>query len=492
MPLELLMGVDIGTTNTRCVLYSPNAEPVAVSMCGSQEALAEDGSVDGDLLFAAVLRVCREVLEKPEKPFHLHGIAVACVGTRHILVDKDNRQIRLHPRRDAVMDTFNKFMENRDSADYFNTTGYPPIPDFPGFLLSAAARNGESKSVDAMLSVADYVNLRLTGIRSREYSTACSMALWNHKADDWWDDILRFAEIDRRVLGSPTDSAKPIGPVLSSICAAAGIPEGTMVYTGGHDFLCASVAGNCRNDFLNMCGTYDLIVSFQDKPFQKSPGDLTHCYADRHMIPGRFSLQYESAGAGQTELLRKHFFRASNAEWDVCFAKMNASAYIAPGKTLFIPNAKGEFFRSDKTFVKTVGLRGGASRPVLLSAMIESLSYKARRMLERQQKALGTNAARLMMLGGGSRSSRWAQIRANIFGIPVIVPRVLEATALGAALMAGIGASVYTGFEDAMRQAALRGTTVYEPDLKMTEQYAEIYKTYLKEYGMEYAEYGRP
>ena len=483
--VDLLMGIDVGSTNTRCAVYSLDAGLVAISVCSSREALTEDGDVDGDLLFGAVLRVCRETLGQLECPFHLHGIAVACVGTRHMLVDRDSRQIFLRPGHEAVIEAFGRFMEDRDPTDYFNTTGYPPLSGFPGFQLAAAARYGSGARVDALLSVGDYVNLRLTGVRSREYSTACSMALWDYETGDWWADIVRFAGVDRGVLGTPGDSAAVVGSVLSSVCEEAGIPEGTVVYTGGHDFLCACVAGNCGDGFLNMCGTYELVVSFQSEPFRKNAGDMTHCYVDRHVMPGRFSLQYESAGAGQTEVLRKNFFRASDAEWDACFAEMNASAYAhSGGGTMFIPNDRGEFFPSERPFGKIIGLCGGSDRTALLAAMVESLTYKARLMLESQQEALGIAADRVTMLGGGSKSPRWAQIRADVFGVPVVVPKISEATALGAALLAGIGASVYGGFKDAMARAALQGITVYEPDREAAGRYSELYGMYLEELGM--------
>jgi len=84
-------------------------------------------------------------------------------------------------------------------------------------------------------------------------------------------------------------------------------------------------------------------------------------------------------------------------------------------------------------------------------------------------------------IGGGTKNEFWQQTKANIAGITVEVPDIEEATAMGAALLAGIGAGVYKDMLSASK-LTYRVKKRYYPDKKANEYYKEIYQTYSKLY----------
>jgi autoinducer 2 (AI-2) kinase len=85
------------------------------------------------------------------------------------------------------------------------------------------------------------------------------------------------------------------------------------------------------------------------------------------------------------------------------------------------------------------------------------------------------------MTGGGSKSRTWIQAKADILNLPVHVPHIKEATALGAAMLAGVGAGVYADYNGAVQTAAALGGEVYEPRKDAAHVYNEIYhEKYLK------------
>ena len=83
--------------------------------------------------------------------------------------------------------------------------------------------------------------------------------------------------------------------------------------------------------------------------------------------------------------------------------------------------------------------------------------------------------------GGGSRSVPWLQIHADIFGVPFKQPEIPEASALGAALLAGLGTAVWDEAEDAIKDF-VKIKQVIEPDMGKHRQYLELSEQYRKIY----------
>jgi len=109
--------------------------------------------------------------------------------------------------------------------------------------------------------------------------------------------------------------------------------------------------------------------------------------------------------------------------------------------------------------------------------MVVGLCFQARQMLGRQQEVIGAGEVTITSVGGGTRSAVWRQTKADVLGMPIHVPRITEASALGAALLAGIGAGVYGGYGEAGAVGAALGEEVVEPDPARSARYAELYES---------------
>ena len=83
--------------------------------------------------------------------------------------------------------------------------------------------------------------------------------------------------------------------------------------------------------------------------------------------------------------------------------------------------------------------------------------------------------------GGGSRSLPWLQIHADVFGVPFKQPEIKEGSALGAALLAGLGTGVWESAEDAVLEF-VKIKQVIEPDMKKHRSYSELSEKYRRVY----------
>ncbi|RLF02628.1 MAG: xylulose kinase, partial [Thermoprotei archaeon] len=84
---------------------------------------------------------------------------------------------------------------------------------------------------------------------------------------------------------------------------------------------------------------------------------------------------------------------------------------------------------------------------------------------------------RISMTGGEVRGKLWNEIKAAVLGMKLIVPRVVEAASLGAAILAAVGSSTFTSFTRAI-ESMVHIAEVYEPALELHERYVELWKRY--------------
>jgi xylulokinase len=123
-----------------------------------------------------------------------------------------------------------------------------------------------------------------------------------------------------------------------------------------------------------------------------------------------------------------------------------------------------------------LGLRHGQAH--LVRSVMEGVVFALRQGLDLMQ-SLGTPVDRLVATGGATRHPLWLQLQADIFNRLVYISEAEEATARGAALLAGVGAGVYTDAREAVRMAVAEVSTGAQPDPERVERYAEAFQQYV-------------
>ncbi len=109
-------------------------------------------------------------------------------------------------------------------------------------------------------------------------------------------------------------------------------------------------------------------------------------------------------------------------------------------------------------------------------ALFEGIIYEARFIIE-SLESCGIRIDELVVTGGGAKSRFWLQLKADITGKRVVVPRVTEASLLGDALLAGVGAGIYCELEDAV-DCACAVKDVFEPDPSVKTTYDQRFALY--------------
>ena len=146
--------------------------------------------------------------------------------------------------------------------------------------------------------------------------------------------------------------------------------------------------------------------------------------------------------------------------------------YWTPGLRNPGPEARGAI----------IGFSDAHSRAHIYRAILEGLAYALLEGKERTEKRSGVHIDQIRIAGGGSQSAAAMQLTADVFGLPVSRPHLYEASGLGAAMNAAVGAGIHPDYPAALREMTHIGDT-FIPDLGVHDIYQELYqKVYLRMY----------
>ncbi len=445
-------------------------------------------------LWQLVCTVCRQTVQglKTRDRVALCGIAVSSIGCAAVCVGADGHVLYPLQLGDTAPALFETYRREMGADRYYRMTGYPLESDNTAFQLARLRELDPLgyEQIAAVLSVADYINLKLTGLRAREFSTAASMALWNYRDGTWWQEFLAAIELGPDVMGHPVPSGQLLGPVTAYAARETGWREGTPVYLGGHDYLCAALAAGCITPgvLVNVSGTFDIIAAFQNTA-QPPPHRAEHrTIVDHHVVADVYSLMTEAVGGGQAEWLRRGLL-APGADGDGGMSLvpwerlLDEIATLPPPFTdtceIFMPHVFGQWSpaRRDTAQGAYVGLTDNTTSASFLRATILGVCFQARHMIDALRPIIPDMVGPLRVVGGGSRHPVWMQLKADTVGMALSAPRVHEASALGAALLAGVGAGVYGGYDEAGAVSAGLGADIYEPAPGTRALYDDMYHT---------------
>ena len=130
------------------------------------------------------------------------------------------------------------------------------------------------------------------------------------------------------------------------------------------------------------------------------------------------------------------------------------------------PDCRGVFF----------GLSAMHVRSDLLRAVMEGVAYSQRDSLE-VLREMGITASQMLACGGGGTSPLWRQMLADVYDCPVQTVQSKEGPALGAAVLAGVGAGLYPSVQEACARL-IKVNPPQEPIKENAEKYEKLYKVY--------------
>ncbi|HEU4325157.1 MAG TPA: xylulokinase [Roseiflexaceae bacterium] len=321
----------------------------------------------------------------------------------------------------------------------------------------------------------DYLGLRLTGLAASEPTDGAATLLFDQARRDWSDALLELLDIPRALLPPLLPSLASRGPLLPGPAAELGLPPGIPVMAGAGDTPCQAAAyGGLRpGAVLATISSGGQLLAPVDTPLTDPQGRIhTLC----HVVPQRWYLlgAMQAAGLGLRWLRDLWGGDAAPPAYETLLGE---AAAVPPGADglFFLPYLLGERtpHMDNSARAAFVGLTLRHGRPALVRAVLEGVAFAFRDGLE-VFRSLGLRSDNVRLGGGGSRSPLWCQIMADVLGAPVELTDAEHGAALGAALIAGVGAGAFPDLEQAAA-LAVHPTATLAPDPERAARYDALY-----------------
>lgn len=458
---------DLGTSGNKATLFDIEKGPVksvtapyAVHFYNGN--YAEQNPEDW---WRAVCSSTKDIMEGVS-PKDVSGISFSAQMQGCLPVDKDGV-----PLRPAII-----WADGRASAEtkqltktvgedkIYEVTGHRPGPNYTLEKLMWLKKNEPSvyEKTYKSLHAKDYILLKLTGKFVTDYSDASGTNMLDLEKLVWSEEILNASGIQESIMPELHASVDVIGGVTEAAAKETGLLAGTPVVCGGGDGPCSAVGAGCIHDdeFFTSFGTSAWIGGTTTK---KVLDENKVCFCFAHVIPNRFMPCGTMQAAGSSySYIRKVL--APELSYEELNREIGTSP-VGAGGLLFLPYLLGE--RSPRWNEKTsgafLGIRTEHQRADYLRSVIEGIGYNLELILQSFRE--NNRIERMIMTGGGAEGDAVCRILADIFETELITPRGAEnATAIAAAMIAGVGIGAYNGFEECSRFISYDKTYCPNPD----------------------------
>lgn len=500
-----LVGIDVGTTNTKTVIF--DSETGFILAVGSSRTIvrhpAPDWSeFDAEELWRTVLQSIQAAVQQCDHPERISAISVASMGESAFPLDADGNvlypAIAWYDRRTVPE---GQWWENTAGRErIYSITGHIPQATF-GINKLLWLRNHVPhvfERIHCWLSIEDFVLWRLSGSIATDYSIASRTMLFDQQTLTWSETLLQQAGLPVEWFPPAFPSGTAIGTVRKDVAEQTGIPSSTIVCTGGHDHLCGALAAGVTRPghLLESMGTASVILAisnvFYPNAEQLTAGFNSYAYVIPHTYVTLGTLNFAGGALEWIVSLLYGQGKQETAAPEIYAQALREAAEVPPGSygAIILPSflGSGTPYKQISARGAMLGLTPSSNRSALVRALMEGLAYWLRDNIE-MFRTLGTvdqvgaqfTAPRppITVIGGAIQATSLLQIKAAITGCPIHVPQIAEAAATGAALLAGIGANIFRSGEEAAASVHLTVQT-YEPDPEAVEIYNTIYEqTYL-------------
>jgi len=490
--MTILIGIDIGTTNWKVGAFDSTGRLIHFK---KMPAVIKDyknvGSLyDPDILWGSVETLLRQVVNKCSKNT-IAGVSVSSMAESVVPVDKNSNPIfPIIPWFDNRARAEARLLVERiGKKRLFQITGLDSNPIFSinKILWFKHHYPDIFKKAVVWLQMADFIYMKLTGVWVTDPTLACRTLAYDIYKNDWSLEILEVLGLPKRIFPPVLVSGTIIGHVDNEVSGNTGLPVGTPIVVGGNDHSCATISSGVLlgKKILDSSGTAEsflYITHRDDKLNQTYRGQRVCSYLDskRYVIWGGIIASGASIDWGFNRLV-------SSIDWNIPQEKysydkvMDAISDLPPGANglIFLPHLRGSGapYWDPRGRGAFLGLCSKHTCKDMMKAILEGLSYQARMIIEMEEAVAGHNSEALCVVGGGSKSRLWQQIKADVIGKLIELPDINEASALGAALIAGVGIGIYKTIDDAAKSIN-HETFVIEPNQENNNIYSEYYELY--------------
>ena len=451
--MDALLALDQGTSSSRALVFDRGGRLLAVAQRELPQHFPQPGWVEHDAwqIWAHQLACAREAVAQA-------GVKVTAIGItnqRETVVLWDRATGR--PLHRALV-----WQDRRTAAlcEQMKAQGLEPrIRELTGLVLDPyfsatklrwlldhvpGARERAARGELAFGTIDSWLVWQLTGgqVHATDPSNASRTLLFDIHRGDWSDELLAAFDIPRALMPEVRPSAGDFGRAAEFGVPIAGIAGDQQAALFGQ---AALAPGQAKNTY----GTGCFLLMHTGAQARTSTQGLLTTRAAQVGATVQFALEGSVFVGGAVVQWLRDGLRAIGGSGEV---QSLAESVPDAGGVMFVPAFAGlgaPYWRPDARGA-LLGLTRGTTQAHIARAALESIAFQSAAVLQAMNADVG-EAERLTELrvdGGASANDLLMQFQADLLGIPVLRPKVIETTALGAALLAGLGTGLLSSTDE--------------------------------------------
>jgi sugar (pentulose or hexulose) kinase len=478
-----LLGIDIGTTHIKAGLFELDGTCIHIAVRPNVSYTDDKGyaSYDPEKLWVTAAEAIRGVNSDAQR--NIAAIGITSMAESGLLIDPVTGAYLtdIIPWFDRRTEEVSQMIESElNPFEHFIKTGIRPSYKYGlAKLLWLKQQNASLQKEAVWLSTSDFIAYKLTGRLGTDYSLAARTYVFRIDKKEWDAPTIRHFGLNPSLFPEARPSGSVVGNISTESFERLGLHKGIPVAVSGHDHVCAAMAvGAVKPGFVSdSIGTAETLVgTLNERALGRKEYESGFNYGC-HVVPERFFWMgaIQSSG-GSIEWIRNILSSGSLSYEEI--HRLLDPAPTGPTGILYFPYLAGSGSPQPDPQAKGafIGLKSSHRKEHLLKALLEGTSYELEYMRRAAEEVEQIKITNIAAVGGGTKNSHWMQIKSDVTNCTLRIPGISEAGLLGAAMIAGWGAGIYSNEEEVMGCLSQSATKEVVPNPENHQKYRQIFE----------------
>ncbi|MHB4166165.1 autoinducer-2 kinase [Klebsiella pneumoniae] len=501
--MSYLLALDAGTGSIRAVIFDLNGRQLAVGQAEWKHLSVDNvpGSMEFDLTtnWQLACQCIRQALDAARlSAADIQSVACCSMREGIVLYDRNGEAIwacaNVDARASREVAELKEIHDYRFESEVYEVSGQTlALSAMPRLLWLAHHRPDIYRKAATITMISDWLAAKLSGELAVDPSNAGTTGMLDLFSRDWRPALLDMAGLRADMLSPVKETGTLLGAVTEAAAQQSGLRAGTPVVMGGGDVQlgCLGLGVVRAGQTAVLGGTFwQQVVNLP----QVRTDPQMNIRVNPHVIPGMAQAESISFFTGLT---MRWFRDAFCAEEKLIAERLGVDAYSlleemasrvpagSHGVMPFFSDAMHfkQWYHAAPSFINLSIDPEKCNKATLFRALEENAAIVSACNLAQISQFSGVTFDSLVFAGGGSKGALWSQILSDVTGLPVRVPVVREATALGCAIAAGTGAGLY----DDMASTGERLVS-WHREFTPNPQHRELYQEMMSKWQTVYAD----
>ncbi len=499
--MAYLMAIDAGTGSVRAVLFNKTGEQIAVAQ-QEWEHLSEEGvvnsmSFDLNKNWDLITLCIKEAIDKANiKAKDVVAISASSMREGIVLYDEDKKPIWAVANVDARAGDEVRYLKEyypNLEEEFYQISGQTfALGALPRLLWLKRNRASIYERVAYISMISDWILAKLSGIIAVDPSNGGTSGIFSLKKRDWDRSMAKRVGIKEDIFPPTLEPGSILGRVCDEVQKSCGLSLDTLIVMGGGDVQmgtlglglikegdCAILGGSFWQQIVN--------INKETKP----PKDMS-IRINPHVVANLSQAEGITFFSG----LVMRWFRDAFCDYEKEIAKERGvdvyqildemAKEVEVGSNSIIPIFSdrmkySKWYHAAPSFINLSLDPNICNKASMFRSLEENAAIVSAINLQNIESFSNQKIGSLIFAGGASKSILWSQIVADVTGKELKVPKVKEATALGVAMVAGIGAGIYKDFDESVKRC-VRIEKTFHPNMDNYKKYQEIAKRWQEVY----------